>query len=99
MGVPEHLLPLVEQLAALSDADRDLVIQAARSHARPRKHRTMSWETLERAKGIVSLGGDAVEDCNALYDGDYASAPVKPDEFASDDEHLGWDGEGWENVK
>lgn len=29
----------------------------------------------------------------------YASAPVKPDEFASDDEHLGWDAEGWENVK
>ena len=29
----------------------------------------------------------------------YASAPVKTDEFASDDEHLGWDAEGWENVK
>ena len=29
----------------------------------------------------------------------YASAAVKTDEFASDDEHLGWDAEGWENVK
>ena len=68
--VPEHLLPLVQQLAALCDADRDLVIQAARAQAKPRKHRTMSWETLDRAIGIVSLGGDAVEDCKALYDGD-----------------------------
>lgn len=68
MQVPEHLLPLVQQLAALSDADRNLVIQAARAQARPRKPRTMSWETLDRAIGIVSLGGDAVEDCEALYD-------------------------------
>ena len=51
--VPEHLLPLVQQLAALSEADRDLVIQAARAQAKPRKHRTMSWESLDRAIGIV----------------------------------------------
>jgi hypothetical protein len=70
MQVPEHLLPLAQQLAALSEADRDLVIRAARSQTKPRKLRTMSWETLERAIGIVSLGGDAVEDCKALYDGD-----------------------------
>jgi len=67
--VPEQLQPLVEQLAALNEGDRRLVIQAANSQAEPRKLRTMSWETLDRARGIVSLGGDAVEDCKALYDG------------------------------
>lgn len=68
MQVPEHLLPLVQQLAALSDADRNLVIQAARAQAKPRKPRTRSWETLDRAIGIVSLGGNADDDCKALYD-------------------------------
>jgi len=29
----------------------------------------------------------------------YASAPAKQDEFASDNEQLGWDADGWENVK
>ena len=74
--VPEQLQPLVKQLtalnellAALNEGDRQLVIQAANSQAEPRKLHTMSWETLDRARGIVSLGGDAVEDCKALYDG------------------------------
>ena len=74
--VPEQLQPLVKQLAELNkqlaelnEGDRQLVIQAANSQAEPRKLRTMSWETLDRARGIVSLGGDAVEDCKALYDG------------------------------
>ena len=68
-AVPEQLQPLVTQLAALNEGDRDLVIRAANSQAEPRKLRTMSWETLDRARGIVSLGDDAVEDCKALYDG------------------------------
>jgi hypothetical protein len=67
--VPEQLQPLVKQLAALSEGDRDLVIRAANSQAEPRKRRTMSWETIERATGIVSLGGNADDDCKALYDG------------------------------
>jgi hypothetical protein len=96
MQIPEHLLPLFQQLMALSETDRRLVIAAAEEQ---RELPAMSWETFDRARGIVSLGGDAVEDCKALYDGDYASAPVKPDEFASDGEHLGWDAEGWDNVK
>ena len=29
----------------------------------------------------------------------YASTPVKRDEFASDEESLGWDADGWEDVK
>jgi len=74
--VPEQLQPLVkqlaalnEQLAALNEGDRQLVIQAANSQGEPRKRRTMSWETIERATGIVSLGGNADDDCKALYDG------------------------------
>jgi len=70
MHVPEHLLPLVEQLRALSTADRDLVIQAAEALAKQRELPTLPWEEFEKVKGIVSLGGDAVEDCKALYDGD-----------------------------
>ena len=29
----------------------------------------------------------------------YASASVKNDEFASDEEALGWDADGWEDLK
>lgn len=29
----------------------------------------------------------------------YATAPIRQDEFAVDDESLAWDAEGWENVK
>ncbi len=67
MEVPEHLAPLVQQLLALSEPDRRLVIAAVEWE---RELPVMSWETLDRARGIVSLGGNAVEDCNALYDGD-----------------------------
>ena len=70
MRVPEHLLPLVEKLRELSATDRDLVIQAAEALAKQRELPTMPWEEFGKAKGIVSLGGDAVEDCKALYDGD-----------------------------
>ena len=32
--------------------------------------RTVSWEALKSLTGIVSLGGDALADSEALYDGD-----------------------------
>ncbi|GMV18169.1 MAG: hypothetical protein HS104_24415 [Polyangiaceae bacterium] len=64
--VPESLKPLVEQLAKLQPSDRDLVVRAAESSPR---YRPVTWELLEAARGVVSLGGDAVEDCKALYDG------------------------------
>ncbi len=67
--VPEPLRPLVKQLAELSRDDFDLVVRAARSELRPRELRTISWESLQKAKGIVNLGGNADEDCKALYDG------------------------------
>jgi hypothetical protein len=70
MQVPEHLLPLVEKLRTLSTADLELVIRAAKARAKERELRTVSWESWQEAKGIVSLGGNADDDCKALYDGD-----------------------------
>ena len=32
-------------------------------------NRTVSWDTLKPLNGIVSLGGDALADSEALYDG------------------------------
>ena len=32
-------------------------------------HPTLSWEAWEAARGVVHFGGDAVEDCDRLYDG------------------------------
>jgi hypothetical protein len=66
--VTEPLQPLVKQLCELSQEDYELVIRAARLQRPPRKPRTMSWETIERLRGIVSLGGNADDDCKALYD-------------------------------
>jgi hypothetical protein len=66
--VPEQLQPLVKQLAALNEGDRDLVIRAAKLQGLPNDLPTLPWEKFEKVKGIVSLDGDAVEDCKALYD-------------------------------
>lgn len=68
--LPESLRPLAERLAALSDADRRLVIDAVQATTRPSVVlRPVPWEVVDRARGIVKLGGNAVDDCNALYDG------------------------------
>lgn len=40
---------------------RDRRITALRRGLRPAR-----WESLDRARGIISIGGDAVEDCRAL---------------------------------
>ena len=59
----------MEQLAELSEGDRDLVIRAARLRGLPNELPTLPWEEFDKVKGIVSLGGNADEDCKALYDG------------------------------
>ncbi len=69
MEIPDHLLPLVEKLRALNTDDLELVIRAAKARAKEPELRTVSWESFQEAKGIVSLGGNADDDCNALYDG------------------------------
>jgi hypothetical protein len=60
------LEPLVRQLAELPEEERREVVAAAESAG---THPVLSWGSWESARGLVSLGGDAVEDCDRLYDG------------------------------
>ncbi len=68
LDVPEALQPLVKQLAELNEGDRDLVIRAAKLQG-PNEFPALSWEELHEVNGIVAFGGNADEDCKALYDG------------------------------
>lgn len=56
-------------VAELDPSDRDLLIRAVHTEAPRRRLHGASWERLQELKGVVSLGGNAVEDCKALYDG------------------------------
>ncbi len=58
---------LVAALARLPEAERRKVIADAVQQARGRT--TVDWDSLRAACGVVSLGGNAVEDCHRLYDG------------------------------
>jgi len=62
---------LAEELAALSREDRSRVLAAA-SRRGPRaadeSQKSSAWQRLHGLEGIVSLGGDALEDCARLYD-------------------------------
>jgi hypothetical protein len=68
--VPDDLQTLVRRLADLPPEARETVIEAARRAANQQKPKlpTVSWESLRAAKGIVALGGSALEDSEALYD-------------------------------
>ncbi len=68
--VPEALHGLVRQLAELPAGARETVIEAARRAANEPKGKlpTVSWQSLRAAKGIVRLGGNALDDAEALYD-------------------------------
>jgi hypothetical protein len=69
-SLPEALRPLAAQLANLPRDARERVISAARAANTTRHgYPTISWSSLMSAKGVVSLGGNAVEDTDALYDG------------------------------
>ena len=68
-GVPVALQPLVEQLATLHAADRERIVRAARKVAHEQRRHTVKWSSLRDACGVVRLGGDAVADTRALYDG------------------------------
>lgn len=67
--VPEQLQPLVKQLTELSEGDLDLVYRAAKLRGIPNDLPALSWESLDEVKGIVAFGGNADDDCKALYDG------------------------------
>ena len=43
-----------------------------KAHKRSGRHptRAVSWDSLQRLTGVVSLGGDALADSEALYEGD-----------------------------
>ena len=65
--VPDRLQPLVEQLRQLAPEERSLVVQAA-NEAEPEPLPTVPWSEIEEAIGIVNIGGNAVEDCEAICD-------------------------------
>jgi hypothetical protein len=69
--MPEGLRELVHQLAKLPPGEREVVIQAARDVADEQAASlpTISWESLSSAVGIVSWGGNALDDSEAIYDG------------------------------
>jgi hypothetical protein len=67
-SLPAELEPLAKTLAALGPATRAAVVaRAALLATQPRP--AASWETVTALGGIVCLGGDAVADTDALYDG------------------------------
>lgn len=70
---PKYLRPelenLVRALAALPEPERSTVFAAANEQAqRERRGPTLSWDDWEAARGVVKFGGNAVEDCDGLYD-------------------------------
>lgn len=66
--VRPDLEPLVRELAALPPAVRRSVVSAAEQAAH-RARPTVTWDEFDRARGAVTLGGNAVDDCDDLYDG------------------------------
>lgn len=65
-------LELLEQAVELPEPERRAlalrVRDELRAARRPRRG-ALSWESLKRARGVAHFGGDAVEDCERLYDG------------------------------
>jgi hypothetical protein len=59
---------LVRALAALPEPERSEVYAAVNDETRRSRGPTLSWDDWEAARGVVSLGGNAVEDSDALYD-------------------------------
>jgi hypothetical protein len=58
---------LVLELAQLPADERRKVIADAQREAQRRT--TLPWGSLRASRGVVTLGGDAVADCDSLYDG------------------------------
>ena len=69
-AIPEELRPLVRKLAELRADEQEAVIESARNASREQyaKLSSISWESFRAARGIVSLGGNALENSEALYD-------------------------------
>ena len=71
-SAPKHLRPelkaLVRALAALPDGERSTVYEAVNEAGKSRGA-MLTWEEWEAARGVVTLGGNALDDCDQLYDG------------------------------
>jgi hypothetical protein len=69
---PRRFLEVLEQAVELPESERRALAARVRDElrtARPLHAGALSWESLRRAQGAIHLGGDAVEDCDRLYDG------------------------------
>jgi hypothetical protein len=69
-GTP-RFLEVLEQAVELPESERRALALRVRDELRTarRPRQALSWESLKRARGVVHFGGDAVEDCERLYDG------------------------------
>jgi hypothetical protein len=67
-----HLRPeleaLVRALAALSERERSEVYASVNEETRRSRGPTLGWDEWEAARGVVSLGGNAVDDSDRHYD-------------------------------
>ena len=72
-------LKLKKPLRLPEGTEVTVTVKAVKASTRPRRaakrqylypNRTVSWEALDALVGIVSLGGDALADSEALYDSD-----------------------------
>jgi predicted DNA-binding antitoxin AbrB/MazE fold protein len=72
-------LKLKKPLRLPEGAEVSLTVTPLEARAKPRRatkrayqypNRVMPWSALDALVGVVSLGGDALADSEALYDGD-----------------------------
>lgn len=60
---------LIEEIESLAPEDRKTVISAlSEKTPAPKTHRGVSPQHFRQLIGIFSIGGDAVEKCESLYD-------------------------------
>lgn len=62
-----ELRRLVRELAQLpADERRQVIVDA---HREAQRRATLAWGSLRASRGVITLGGDALADCDSLYDG------------------------------
>jgi hypothetical protein len=69
---PARIDELAEELAALSPEDRRRVLVAVGRRgpiSADASKKASAWQRLHGLESLVSLGGDALDDCSHLYDG------------------------------
>ena len=66
---PVDLKRLADELARLSPRDRVELLAEVAARSTPGEQGHATWRQLRTLEGIVSVGGNAVEDTEHLYDG------------------------------